>query len=105
MCLASGSIWRRPDRPKNHRQLLDPVSSALVQPVESSGLEAPWHFSICALRLTVASRMSNRSEADLGAKILDVLHEGAARELRAVVGDDPVRDPETANNRPEELDC
>ena len=49
--------------------------------------------------------MSNRSEADLGAKVLDVLHEGAARELRAVVGDDPVRDPETANNRPEELDC
>ena len=49
--------------------------------------------------------MSNRSEADLGAKILDVLHEGAARELRVVVGDDPIRDPETANNRPEELDC
>ena len=49
--------------------------------------------------------MSNRSEADLGAKVLDVLHEGAARELRAVVGDDPVRDPEAANNRPEELDC
>ena len=38
--------------------------------------------------------MSKRSEADLGAKVLDVLHEGAARELRAVVGDDPVRDPE-----------
>ena len=49
--------------------------------------------------------MSNRSEADLGAKVLDVLHEGAARELRVVVGDDPVRDPEMANNRPEELDC
>ena len=86
-------------------QLLDPVLSALVQPVESSGFEPAQHFSICPLRLTVASRMSNRSEADLGAKILDVLHEGAARKLRAVVGDDPVRDPETANNRPEELDC
>ena len=69
-----------------------------MQPVESPGLEPMQHFSICPLRLTVASRMSNRSEADLGAKILDVLHEGAARELRAVVGDDPVRDPETANN-------
>ena len=42
--------------------------------------------------------MSNRSEADLGAKIFDVLHEGAARELRAIVGDDPVRDSEMANN-------
>ena len=48
--------------------------------------------------------MSNRSEVDLGAKVLDVLHEGAARESRAGVGDDPVRDPETANNRPEEPD-
>ena len=79
--------------------------SALVQPVESSGLEPAQHFSICPLCLTVASRVSNRSEADLGAKVLDVLHEGAARKLRAVVGDDPVRNPETANNRPEELDC
>ena len=49
--------------------------------------------------------MSNRSEADLGAKVLDVLHEGATYELCAVVGDDPVRDPETVNNRPEEPDC
>ena len=98
MCLASGSIWRRPDRPKNHRQLLNPVLSALVQPVESPGLEPAQHFRICPLRLTVASRMSNRSEADLSAKVLDVLHEGAARELRTIVGDDLVRDPETANN-------
>ena len=49
--------------------------------------------------------MSNRSEADLGAKILDILHEGVARKLRTVVGDYPVGDPEAANNRPEELDC
>ena len=49
--------------------------------------------------------MSNRSEEDLGAKILDILYEGAARNLRAVVVDDPVRNPETANNRTEELDC
>ena len=69
-----------------------------MQPVESSGLEPAQHFSICPLCLTVASWMSNRSEADLGAKVLDVLHEGAARELRAVIGDDPVRDPEMANN-------
>ena len=92
-------------RPKNHRQLLNPVLSALAQPVESPGLEPVQHFSICPLCLTVASWMSNRSEADLGAKILDVLHEGAARELRTVVSDYPVRDPEAANNRPEELDC
>src|SRR3954462_5464881 len=103
--MASGSIWCRSDRPKSHRQLLDPVSSALVQPVESSSLEPVQHFGIGPFRLTVAPGMSYRSEADLGAEILDVLHEGAARELRTVVGDDPVGDPEVANNRPEELDC
>src|SRR4051812_6919447 len=75
-----------------------------MQPVESPSLESMQHFSICPLRLTVAPGMSNRSEADLGAEVLDVLHEGVARELRTVVGDDPVRDPEAANNRPEEFD-
>src|SRR4051812_5828966 len=75
-----------------------------MQPVESPSLESMQHFSICPLRLTVAPGVSNRSEADLGAKILDVLHEGVACELRTVVGDDPVRDPEAANNRPEEFD-
>ena len=69
-----------------------------MQPVESSGLEPMQHFSICPLRLTVASRVSNRSEADLGANILELVHEGAARELCAIVGDDPVRDSETTNN-------
>ena len=48
--------------------------------------------------------MSDKRKTDLAAKVLDVLHEGVARELRAVVGDGPVRDPEAANNRPEELD-
>src|SRR6187399_2020846 len=103
-CLSGGSIWCRPDRPKSHRQLLYPVSSALAQPIEGSCLEPAQHFSIGPLRLTIAPRVSNRSETDLGAKVLDVLHEGATSELCAVVGDDPVRDSETANNRPEEPD-
>ena len=75
-----------------------------MQPVESSGLEPVQHFNICPLRLTVASRVSNRSEADLGAKILGVLHEGAARELCAIVGDDFIWHTETANLSLEELD-
>ena len=90
MCLASGSIWRRSDRPKNHRQLLDPVSSALVQPVESSGLEASQHFSIFPLSLTVASWVGNGGETDFAAEVLGILHEGAACELCAIVDDDPV---------------
>src|SRR3954464_126022 len=102
--MASGSIWRRSDRPKNHWQLLDPVPSALEQPVKTSGLEPAQHLGVVPFCLTVAPGMSNRSEADLGAEVLDILHEGVACELRTVVGDDPVRDPEATNNRAEEFD-
>ena len=68
-----------------------------MQLVESPRLETSQHFNIFPFPLAVAPRMSNRSEADLGAKILDVLHEGAARELRVVVGNDSVRHTETAD--------
>jgi hypothetical protein len=78
--------------------------AALVQSVKSSYFETTQHFSICPFCLTVFSRVSNRSEADLGAKILDVLHEGVAHELCAVVGDDPIWYPETSNYSLEELD-
>jgi hypothetical protein len=54
-------------------------------------------FSICPFCLTAASLVSNRSKTDIGAKILDILHEGMARELCAIVGDDPVWDTKTAN--------
>jgi hypothetical protein len=62
------------------------------------------NFSICPFCLTIAPRVGNRSKTDLGAKILDILHEGMTRELCAVVGDDPVRNTKTANYSLEELD-
>ena len=93
----SGSIWHRSDRPKNHRQLLNPVLSALAQPVESPGLEPAQHFSIRPLGLTVASRVSNGSETDLATEVLHILHEGVACELRAVVGDNPIGYTKTAH--------
>ena len=36
-CLAGGLIWRRPDRPKNRQQLINPAPSTLVQPVKGLG--------------------------------------------------------------------
>ena len=48
--------------------------------------------------------MGNRSETDRAAKVLNVLHEGATRELRAVVGDDSVRHTKMADYSLEELD-
>ena len=61
-----------------------------MQLVKSSGLEAPQHFCIRPLSLAVTSGMSNRSKTNLAAEVLNVLHEGVACELRAVVGDDSV---------------
>jgi hypothetical protein len=48
--------------------------------------------------------VSYRSEADLGAMVFDILHEGVARELGTVVGDDPVRNTKVTNNSLEKLD-
>jgi hypothetical protein len=48
--------------------------------------------------------VSNGCKADFATKILGVLHEGAARELCDVVGDDSVRNPEPANQSFKELD-
>ena len=76
-----------------------------MQPVKSLRSQASQHFSICPLSLAIAPWVSNGSKIDLAAEVLDVLHEGAAHKLCTIVGDYPVRDPEAANNRPEELDC
>ena len=48
--------------------------------------------------------MSNRSKAYLATKVLDILHEGAARELRVVVGDDSILHTKKANESLKELD-
>ena len=80
------------------------MPSTLVQLVKGLRSQASQHFSIRPLCLAVAPGVCHGSKTDLAAEVLNILHEGVACELRAVVGDDPVRDPETANNRPEEFD-
>ena len=56
------------------------------------------------LRLAVAPWVCHGSETDPAAEVLDVLHEGVACELRAVVGDDSVRNTKMADQPLEELD-
>ena len=102
-CLVGGSIWCRSDRPKNRQQLINLAPSALVQPVKSLCPQASQHFSICPLRLAVAPWVCHGGERDLAAEVLDVLHEGVACELRAVVGDESVWHTKTAYQSLEEL--
>ena len=65
--------------------------------VKNSGFEAPEHFRIRPLSLDVTSGMGNRSKANLAVGVLNVLHEGAAHELRTVIGDDSVWHTEMAD--------
>ena len=63
-------------------------------PLVQDTVKAPQHFYIRPLSLVVTSRMSNRSKIDPVAEVLNVLHEDAGCELRAVVGNDSVRHTE-----------
>ena len=75
-----------------------------MQPVKGLGFQASQYFSICPLSLNIASRVSNGSKIDFAAEVLGILDEGAACELGAVVGDNPVRYAKTAHSSLEELD-
>ena len=90
--------------PKNHRQLVDPACATLLQHIKCSGLESVQHFSVHPLSLSIALGMSNRSEGDLASKVLDVLHEGMARELGATVSDYPGGHSKSAHQSFHELD-
>ena len=74
------------------------------RPVKSLCPRASQYFSICPLRLAVTPWVRHGSETDLAAEVLDVLHEGVACELRAVVGDDSVWHTKTADQSLEKLD-
>ena len=80
------------------------MSSTLVQSVKGLCPQASQYFSICPLSLTIASWVSNGSETDLVVEVLNILHEGVACELRAVVGDNPIGYTKTAHQSFEELD-
>jgi hypothetical protein len=55
-------------------------------------------FSIVSLDQSITLWMSNRGIADLDAKIVVVSLKHATGELGSVVGEDPVRDPEHADD-------
>ena len=77
--------------------------SAGLEAVEASRLEALEYLGVGSLRLPVASWVSHRGVGDLGAKAAAVGLEGAAGELRAVVGDDAVGHAKAADQPPDEF--
>jgi hypothetical protein len=73
----------------------------LLQAIIGTRLETLEDFSIGSLNLLVALRMCI---ANLDAKVLAISLKHAACELGPVVRDDPIWDPEPANDRLDKLD-
>ena len=80
------------------------MPSTLVYLVKGLRSQASQHFSICPLCLAVAPWMCHRSKTYLAAEVSDVLHEGVACELRAIVSDDSVWHTKISDQSFEELD-
>ena len=102
--LLSSSVWCRSEGPQNYRRLLYPQPAMLLQCIKGSYLESTQHFSVRPLSLSIAPGVCHRGKWDLASEGKNILHEGAACELGAVVGDDPGRDPEAAHQSFQELD-
>jgi hypothetical protein len=78
-------------------------TAVLLQRIKGSCFESPQHFSVRPLSLPVASGMCDRSKRDLASEGMIILHEGTARELGAVVGNDPCRDSKMTHQIFQEL--
>ena len=76
----------------------------LPQRIKGSCLESSQHFSVRPLSLSIAPGVCHKGEQDIASEGMNILHEGTARELGAIVGDDSGRDPEAAHKSFQELD-
>jgi hypothetical protein len=66
--------------------------------VVGSDLESSEDLTISPLDLVIAPGVCHGGETELDANIFAVLLEVLARELRPVISDNPVRDPEPTHN-------
>ena len=68
--------------------------------LEGPGLEASQDLCVGAFGLAIAPGVRHRSVADLCSKVSTICFEEATGELRAVVGDDAVGDPQNCSRGP-----
>ena len=71
--------------------------------LEGPGLEASQDLRVGAFSLAIAPGVRHRSIADLCSKVSIVYFEEVTGELRAIVGDDAVGDPEMAHKALDEF--
>ena len=72
--------------------------------MRESLLDARTYEAVGLFDLTVCLRVSDRREANIDFSVLAKLHEFSRSEVGAIVGDDAVRNPESARNHLEEVD-
>jgi hypothetical protein len=77
----------------------------LFQAIIGASLKALEYFCVGALHLPITLKIGNGRIADLYAQIFAVPLEGATSKLGPIVGDYPVRDPKSAYDGLDELDC
>ena len=84
------------DGPQHGLELVVPApATGLELLLEGPGLEAPQDLRVGAFSLAIAPGVRHRSVADLRSKVSTVCFEEVTGELRAIVGDDAIGDPET----------
>ena len=91
--------------PQHRLELAVPAPAAgLELLLEGPGLKASQDLCVGAFGLAIAPGVRHRSVADLRSKVSTIYHEEIASELRAVVGDDAIRDPKPVHETLYELD-
>ena len=93
------------DGPQHGLELVVPAPAIGLQLLlEGPGLEAPQDLRVSAFGLTITPGVGHRSVAEIRCKVSTVCFEEIIGELRAIVGDDAVGDPEAAHETLDELD-
>ena len=67
-------------------------------------LNAVTYEAVGLFDLTIGLRVSDIREADINSSVFAKLHKFSRSEVRAIVGDDAVRNPKSACNHLEEVD-
>ena len=93
------------DGPQHGLEIIEAAPAACLELLlEGPRLEAPQDLCVGALSLAIALRVCHQSITYLRSKVSAICFENVASELRAIVGHDTIRDPETAHEVLDELD-
>jgi hypothetical protein len=95
-------LWRGPQTPNDSRELLEPLLSKLIQPVEDPRIQTLEDHAIGMLFLPIGLWMGHYCPIQTYVVSVGEVQEFSQGELRAIVCDDGVRHPKSMDNICEE---